>query len=85
MFVYATGEKAVRQPSYIVSICPARHLEGQGEMPSEWVNDKNEPVEFNVEFKFGKAEVPENVGKYLVKHQIAAKSRLIIPALSFAS
>jgi hypothetical protein len=79
MIVYAQGEKAVRQPSYLVSICPARHLEGQGEMPSDWVNEKNEPVEFNVEFQFGRAEVPDSIGQYLVKHGIAKKSKLILP------
>jgi hypothetical protein len=79
MKIYVTGEKAVRQKSYIVSICPARHLEGQGEMPSDWVNDKNEPIEFNIEFVYGAAEVPDNIGKYMVKHQLAKKTKLIIP------
>ena len=81
MHVYALGEKAVKQPSFIMSICPGRHLEGQGEMPSDWVDDKNVPLEFNVEFVFGKATVPDSIGAYLVKHQIAKRSRLIMPSL----
>lgn len=78
MIVYVTGEKARQQASYILSICPARHLEGQ-EVPTDWVNDKNEPIEFNVEFVFGKAEVPDNIGRYLVQHEMATFSRLIRP------
>ena len=81
MHVFATGAKAVKQKSFIMSICPAKHLEGQGEMPSDWVDDKNAPLEFNVEFVFGKADVPDSIGKYLVKHQLAKKSRLILPEL----
>lgn len=78
MIVYAMGEKAAKQASFIMSVSPARHLEGQGEMPSEWVNEKNEPIDFNVEFEFGKAEVPDNLGKYLLKHGFAKMSRLIM-------
>jgi hypothetical protein len=81
MIVYTTGDKAAKQAAFIMSICPARHLEGQGEMPSEWVDEQNKPIEFNVEFNHGRADVPENIGKYLIKHQLAKKSRLIIPEL----
>jgi hypothetical protein len=79
LIVYTTGEKAVRQKSFMVCICPARHLEGKGEMPADWVSDKNEPIEFNVEFVYGKAEVSDSIGKYMIKHQLAARSKLIIP------
>jgi hypothetical protein len=78
MIVYTTGEKSSKQASFMQHICPGRHLEGQGEMPSDWVNAKNEPIEFAVEFIYGKAEVPDAIGKYLIKHQLAAKTRLII-------
>lgn len=79
MIVYTTGEKSSKQKSFIMSICPAAHLEGQ-EVPSEWVDDKNKPVEFNVEFKYGKASVSDSIGKYLIKHQMAARTRLIMPS-----
>lgn len=79
MIVYTTGEKTAKQKSFFMHICPGRHLEGQ-ELPSEWVDEKNEPVEFAVEFVYGKANVPDSVGKYLIKHQMAAKTRLIMPA-----
>jgi hypothetical protein len=79
MIVYINGEKPRQQASFILSVCPARHLEGKGEMPADWVDDKNEPIEFNIEFVYGKAEVPDKVGLYLVKHEMAMTSRLIRP------
>jgi hypothetical protein len=78
MRVYTTGEKTARQKSFIMCIAPAAHLAGQ-EVPSDWVNDKNEPIEINVEFIYGVAEVSDSIGKYLVKHQMASRTKLIIP------
>lgn len=80
MKVYVTGTKAVAQKSFIMSINPAKHLEGQ-EVPSDWVDDKNVPLEFNVEFVYGAAEVSDSIGKYLIKHQMAKRSKLILPEL----
>ena len=79
MIVYTTGEKSSQQKSFIMSICPGRHLEGQ-ELPSDWVDEKNNPIEINVEFIYGKANVSDSIGKYLIKHQMAARTRLIMPA-----
>lgn len=79
MIVYTTGEKSSKQKSFIMSVCPGSHLAGQ-ELPSEWVDDKNVPIEFNIEFEYGKANVSDSIGKYLIKHQMAARTRLIMPA-----
>lgn len=78
MRVYTTGVKSARQKSFIMCINPAAHLAGQ-EVPSDWVDDKNVPIEFNIEFTYGEANVPDSVGKYLVKHGMASRSKLIIP------
>lgn len=78
MYVYTTGEKTAKQASFMMHICPAAHLEGQGEMPSDWVDEKNKPIEFAVEFIYGKATVPDKIGTYLIKHQLARRSKLII-------
>jgi hypothetical protein len=83
MIVYSKGEKAALQSSFLLSVCPARHLEGQ-ELPAEWVTDKNEPIDFNIEFVYGRAEVEENLGRYLVKHGFAACTRLILPKTAMA-
>lgn len=78
MKIYLSGERAQQSPSHLVVICPAGHLEGQ-EMPREWVDDHNNPVSLHVEFKFGVAEVPSNVGEYMLKYGMASKTKLIIP------
>jgi len=79
MKIYNNGSKAAAMPSFFMSVSPARHLEGQ-EMPSEWVTDQNWPIDFQVEFKFGKAEVDKNLGEYMIKYGLASRSKLIIPA-----
>ena len=78
MIVYTRGEKAAKQASFLLSVSPARHLEGQ-EVPADWVTDKNEPIDFNIEFVFGRAEVSDAIGEYLVKHKFASFTRLILP------
>lgn len=77
MKVYATGVKPSRQPTFIMSIAPAATT--RGDVPSNWVDDKNNPVQFNVEFKFGEAEVEDSLGKYLVENGLVRRSRLVLP------
>lgn len=76
MKIYNTGYKAAAMPSFFMSVSPASHLEGQ-ELPSEWLTDKNEPIDFQVEFKFGKAEVDKNLGEYMIKYGLASRTKLI--------
>jgi len=76
--IYLSGERASLAPSHSVYVCPARHLEGE-DMPEGWVTDKNEPVDITVEFHYGIADVPSNLGAYMLKYGLASKSRLIIP------
>jgi hypothetical protein len=77
MKVYTTGTKPARQPSFIMSIAPAATV--SGDVPSNWVDDKNNPVQFNIEFKFGEAEVEDGLGKYLVENGLVRLSRLVLP------
>lgn len=78
MKVYLNGERAQRSSAYTVHVCPAGHLPNT-EMPSDWVTEANEPKTLSVEFVYGVAEVPSNLGEYLVKYGLAQKFRLIIP------
>ena len=78
MKIYNTGSKAAAMPAFFMSVSPARHLEGQ-EIPSEWMTDKKEPIDFQIEFKFGKAEVDKNLGEYMIKYGYASRTKLIIP------
>jgi hypothetical protein len=77
MKVYIAGEKPARQASFIMSIAPAATT--SGEVPSNWVDDKNNPVQFNIEFIRGEAEVEDSIGRYLLENELARKSRLILP------
>lgn len=84
MIVWVNGSKAREQDVFLLSVCPARHLaevgkHGEREIPAEWVDDKNEPIDFNIIFKHGRAEVDKNMGDYLVKYGFASKTKLIIP------
>ncbi len=60
-------------------ICPAGDPRMKGEMPAEWVDDKNNPLTFQVEFRRGKAEVDDKIGKYLIDNGLARKTKLILP------
>jgi len=76
--VYINGERAARAARYIVSVSPGGHLKDT-EMPCEWMTEANEPKTFPIEFVYGVAEIPDNLGKYMVKYGFAQRSRLIIP------
>lgn len=74
MKVYLTG--GTKAPSHMMHVAPAADV--KGEVPAEWVNGDNEPLNFAVEFKFGVAEVADDLGKYLVSRGLARKSKLIL-------
>jgi hypothetical protein len=76
MFVYAPNKKKATHTMYL---CPGADPEIKGEKPSDWFNDKNEPISFTVVFKAGRAEVDDTVGRYMIERGLAKKTRLIIP------
>lgn len=78
MKVYTTGEKPSRQPSFTMSVAPAATAHNE-EVPAHWVDDKNNPVQFNIEFKFGEAEVEDGLAKYLIANGYAKRTRLLLP------
>jgi hypothetical protein len=78
MKIYLNGERPSRAAHYVINVCPAGHLKDT-ECSSEWVTEANEPKTFPVEFVYGLAEVPPNLGQYMVKYGLAQRSRLIIP------
>lgn len=81
MLVYLHGSPDRNPPaSHTKFIAPAAHLAGQ-ECPHEWVDTTNKPIEFQIDFVHGKAEVDDAIGKYLVETGQAFRSRLIRPDL----
>lgn len=66
---------------HTVIVAPAGHL--PKEFPGEaWWDDtgeKRKPMQYNVVFAYGEAEVPDDLGKYMVATGLAKKSRLVLP------
>ena len=75
MFVYLPHKNA----NHTMHISPAADPRIKGEVPTEWVDDKNAPLTFQVEFVRGKAEVDDNIGNYLIEQGLAKKSKIILP------
>ena len=66
------------KPSHVIFICPASDMR-KADCPSDWLEDNGKPRHFEVEFQFGKAEVPSNIADYLIRQGFAKRSMLIIP------
>lgn len=78
MKVYVMGLKAARQATYTVSIAPAATIRN-GEIPQHWFDEKGAPLQMNIEFTNGEAEVEDGIGEYLIKQGLARRSRLALP------
>lgn len=81
MKVYCLGDKPRRQASYTMSIAPAADMTKNEEVPSLWVDGENKPVQFNVEFIYGEAEVEDSIGRYLCERGLAKKTKIFLPRL----
>lgn len=46
---------------------------------SDWMDEAGNPRMFAVEFIEGVAEVPDNLGKYLIDRELASCSPIILP------
>jgi hypothetical protein len=76
MKVYQQGR---REGVFTHTVCPGNHV--PGECPPEWFGEDGVAIEFQVRFENGCAKVPDNLGRYLIKHQMAYRSALILPSL----
>lgn len=79
MKIYAAGERQAvgRHPFHIN---PAAHMGAKAACPAEWFDDEGQPREMVVFFENGQAEVADPIGKYMVAHGYARKTKLILPA-----
>jgi hypothetical protein len=46
---------------------------------SDWLDAEGAPRMFTVEFSAGVAEVPDNLGQYMIDRELAQSSPLILP------
>lgn len=65
-----------RVPRHLVFVQPAATPQGRG--VSEWM-DGGKPRLFTVEFLGGRADVPDNLGRYLVDAGLARPSPILLP------
>jgi hypothetical protein len=56
---------------------PARQ---SNDKSADFLDAQGEPKLFNVEFVHGKAEVPDNLGRWMIDHGYAQATALILPA-----
>lgn len=75
MYVYLPHKKS----THTMHICPAADPRIKGEVPADWVDDKNNPRTFQINFYRGKAEVDDQIGKYLIDTELARKTKIIRP------
>lgn len=72
MFIHGDG---VRPPpaAHYMFVTPAAHLQNT-EVPAAWIDALNRPKDFHLHFVHGRAEVDDDLGRYLIKHGLAHKS-----------
>lgn len=75
MLVYLPHKKS----THTMHISPAADPRIKGEVPVDWVDDKNNPRTFQVHFYKGRAEVDDQIGNYLIETGLARKTKLIMP------
>jgi len=64
----------LNSPSHTVYVQPGC------EFPvSDWMDDEGKPRMFSVAFRFGCAEVPDNLGGYMLDKQLAKRSPILLP------
>lgn len=62
------------KPSHNIFVQPGTHHK-----VSDWMDENGKPKMFVVTFKFGCAEVPDNLGQYMLDNELAQATRIIIP------
>lgn len=72
MIVYLVTESAV--PVHRMFLCP-----GADSDSVEFRDESGKPRQYEVVFSNGRAEVPDNLGRWMIDHGHAKSSSLIIP------
>jgi hypothetical protein len=75
MFVYLPGHK-----SHSIFVTPAADERGQPlDGVSQFKTPNGEPIQYNVRFVDGRAEVDATLGRWLVERGHARRTRLVLP------
>lgn len=73
-----TQSRHMSTGAHSIHIAPGAH-EKRENCPEEWFDHDGTPKQMVVAFMHGVAEVDDQVGRYLLAHRLAGRSRLIIP------
>jgi hypothetical protein len=63
-------------PLHTLIVCPGAEFKNV----SDWKDAAGKPATFTVEFKYGVADVTDQLGKYLLDKGLAKRSQIILPA-----
>ena len=81
MKVYLTGERERANPSHVMYVSPAGDARvAKMNLPEDWLDDEKKPRTFPIQFKHGKADVDDRLGKYLIDTGQAAASSILRPS-----
>jgi hypothetical protein len=76
MFVFLTGEKERRNPSHFLTVAPGFVTVSDVVAPPSWFERDGAPANLKVEFVFGRAEVDQPLGEWLIKTGYAQRGNL---------
>lgn len=71
MLVYRPHE--MDKPSHTLLVQPGVHYP-----VSDWLDEAGKPRMYSVVFRSGRAEVPDNLGQYLIDQQLAQSSPILL-------
>ncbi len=79
MIVYSTSLGGHHVPVQRMYVRPASAEPGEG--PADWYEDEEKtlPRQFQVTFQFGRANVPDTLGKWLLDQGMAKRTTLSLP------
>ena len=79
MRIYLYSDAAEKAARYVVTIAPAGDAEFVGNhVPAEWKLADGRPKQFEIVFSYGVAEVPDDLGRYMVKREIAHRRNRVL-------
>lgn len=77
MRVYYAGNP---RSNITLHVSPAGDPDGvKGGTSADWVDEAGQPRNISVQFKDGRAEVPDDLARYLLFRKMVRKTALIIP------
>lgn len=79
MKIYAKGERATEVKAFLQHVAPGADPEGY-DGPAEWWDAERNPVTFPVAYAFGVAEVPDELGKFMIAKGYAKRTALVLPS-----